>query len=231
MRSAGVLDSFWLHLRFDALLACPQHSNMTLNLDPWQQKFLSTTGDKHLCTGRQVGKSVICAMDAGKYAITNGGKVVLMIAPTERQAYALFEKTLEHIFQNAKKMVKKGRHRPTKSKISLTNGTIIWCLPTGLTGLGIRFLTINRLYADEASRIPEPVWDAVTPMLLTTGGDTILLSTPFGTEGFFYDVMINKDEAFNSFARFRTDSEKVIRAREICDTWTATQRNPALQML
>lgn len=199
-----------------------------MKLDTWQQEFLNTKGDKLLCTGRQVGKSVVCSMDAGIFAINNPGKTILMIAPTERQAYALFEKTLDYIYRNAKSMIMKGRNRPTKSKISLSNKTIIWCLPTGLSGIGIRFLTIHRLYADEASRIPEPVWDAVTPMLLTTGGDTILLSTPFGTEGFFYDVLINKNNSFNTFTRFRTDSEAVIREREICETWTEAQRDKGL---
>jgi len=204
---------------------------MEIKLDPWQKAFLSTKGDKHLCTGRQVGKSVVCGIDAGEYAINNPKKVVLMIAPTERQAYALFEKTLDYILRKDKTIIRKGKFRPTKSKITLKNGTIIWCLPTGLSGLGIRFLTVHRLYADEASRIPEPVWDAVTPMLLTTGGDTILLSTPFGTEGFFYDVLINKGNAFNSYTRFRTDSEKVVREREICETWTEHQRDRALERL
>lgn len=204
---------------------------MHLTLDPWQKEFLATKGDKLLCTGRQVGKSVICGMDAGRWAIANANKVVLMIAPTERQAYALFEKTLAYIYENARKLIKKGRSRPTKSRISLTNGTIIWCLPTGLSGLGIRFLTVHRLYADEASRITLAVWDAVTPMLLTTGGDTILLSTPFGTDGYFYDALINKEDAFSSFTRFRTDSRTVMADRSICVTWTTLQRDKALQRL
>ena len=38
-------------------------------LDPWQKKFIETKGDKILCCGRQVGKSVICGIDAGEYAI------------------------------------------------------------------------------------------------------------------------------------------------------------------
>tara|TARA_Y100000034_G_scaffold29397_1_gene35408 strand:+ start:7672 stop:9003 length:1332 start_codon:yes stop_codon:yes gene_type:complete len=210
---------------------CGVSEKMNITLDPWQEKFLRTTGDKLLCTGRQVGKSVICGMDAGQYALDNPKKVILMIAPTERQAYALFEKTLDHIYRTDKKQIKKGKYRPTKSKINLKNGTIIWCLPTGLTGLGIRFLTVHRLYADEASRIPEMVWDAVTPMMLTTGGDTILLSTPFGCQGYYYDALINKDNAFNTYTRFRTDSEKVMRERVICETWTTFQRDKALQRL
>lgn len=202
--------------------------DITFELDPWQKKFLNTKGDKHLCTGRQVGKSVICGIDAGAWAIENKDKVILMIAPTERQAFALFGKTLDFLMDNAKNMIKKGRWRPTKTKISLTNGTVIWCLPTGLTGLGVRFLTVHRLYADESSRIPLMVWDAVTPMMLTTGGDSIFLSTPFGTEGYYYDILINRDNAFSSFTRFRTDSEKVMRERKICPTWTKLQKEKAL---
>tara|TARA_R100001530_G_scaffold18384_1_gene15685 strand:+ start:571 stop:1902 length:1332 start_codon:yes stop_codon:yes gene_type:complete len=208
-----------------------QTINPTFKLDPWQKKFLETKGDKHLCTGRQVGKSVVCGIDAGEYAIRHKNKVILMIAPTERQAYALFEKTLDYIYRNARVMIKKGRFRPTKSKIALNNGTIIWCLPTGLTGLGIRFLTVHRLYIDECSRVPEPVFEAITPMLLTTGGDTIMLSTPFGTQGYFYDVLINKKNAFDSFTRFRTDSLTVIQERQICDTWSEFQRDKAIQRL
>lgn len=204
---------------------------MRINLDPWQKEFLNTEGDKILCTGRQVGKSVICGMDAGEYAANNGKKVVLMIAPTERQAYALFEKTLDYLSINYRTLIKPGKHRPTKSKINLKNGTRIWCLPTGISGLGIRFLTVDRLYADEASRIPEEVWTAVTPMMLTTGGNSIYLSTPAGKEGQFADAVSNKDDAYTSFTRFHVNSETVIRNREICDTWTAYQRDKALEHL
>lgn len=202
-----------------------------MRLDNWQKEFLETKGDKLLCTGRQVGKSVVASLDAAQWAVNNSGKTVLMIAPTERQAYALFDKTLNAILAIDKKAICSGKDRPTKQRIKLKNHTVIWCLPTGLSGLGIRFLTVHRLYADEASRIPEAVWDAVTPMMLTTGGDTILLSTPFGTQGFFYEVLINKNNAFPNFTHFRKDSRDVVAEREICDSWTEHQRDKALQRL
>lgn len=202
-----------------------------IKLDEWQKDFLKTKGDKILCTGRQVGKSVICSIDAGEYAINNYNKIILMIAPTERQAFALFDKTLNYLADNYKTTIMKGKNRPTLSRIKLKNKTIIYCLPTGLAGLGIRFLTVDRLYADEASRIPENVWAAVTPMLLTTGGDTILLSTPAGPEGYFADVVENRESAFNSFTRFTKGSEEVIRAREISESWTEQQRDKALDYL
>ena len=94
-------------------------------------------------------------------------------------------------------MIKKGAKRPTKSKIELTNGSKIHCLPAGLTGAGIRGYTIDLLIADEAAFIPEEVWVAVTPMLAVTKGDIWLLSTPHGKEGYYYRCF--KDPKFISF--------------------------------
>lgn len=204
---------------------------MAIKHDKWQKDFLGTKGDKILNCGRQIGKSEICGEDAGEFATSHPKVNVLMIAPTERQSYLLFDKTYNWIYANHRNLIKRGKDRPTKSKIQLKNGSTIWCLPTGLSGTGIRGLTVHRLYADEASRIPEEVWVAVTPMLLTTGGDMILLSTPFGRQGFFYDVLINKDEAFNTFTRFETTSLKVIEEREICESWTEIQRTKAIEKI
>lgn len=202
-----------------------------IQLDLWQEEFLKTEGDKILCTGRQVGKSVICGRDAAEWSVKNKDTTILMIAPTERQAYALFDKTLTYLVYHFPTWIKKGRDKPTKEKITLTNNTKIYCLPVGLSGLGIRFLTVGRLYVDEASRIPEDVWSAVTPMLLTTGGDSIYLSTPFGAQGEFWRCWINQDSSYDSFTRFSMDSETVVTNRPICETWTERQKEKALQKL
>jgi len=204
-----------------------------LKYDIWQQEFLKTEGDKILCCGRQVGKTEICAKDAGDWALLpeNKNKNILMIAPTERQSRLLFSKTLDYLERKAQNLIKMGKDRPTKSKIMLKNGVNIWCLPTGLSGTGIRGMTVHRLYADEASQIPDEVWDAVTPMLLTTAGDLIMLSTPFGTQGEFYNVWINKDDAYKSFKRFSVTSEVVMKERQISDTWSEKVREKALAHL
>jgi hypothetical protein len=198
-------------------------------LDDWQKSFIETKGDKILCTGRQVGKSEICGKDAGDYSINNPNQNILMIAPTERQAYALFSKTLNYLSRNfPKEVVTKGKDRPTKEKITLRNGTVIYCLPVGMSGVGIRFITVHRLYVDEASRVPEDVWEAITPALLTTGGDTILLSTPFGKQGEFYRCWINEDDAYTSFTRFSVTSETVMKERPLSEVWTEKKREKAL---
>lgn len=121
----------------------------------------------------------------------------MVIASVERQALLLFEKILSHLHEYHRKTIKKGKDRPTKHKLTLTNGSVIHCLPTGLSGYGIRGYTIDLLIADESAFIPEEVWTAVTPMLAVTRGNIILLSTPFGKGGFFYRCF--SDPTFTSF--------------------------------
>jgi len=170
---------------------------MITKLDSWQEKVLQTKGNIVLRSGRQVGKSTIISIKAAEFAINNPKKTILVIACVERQALLLFEKILAHVYNNYRKLIKKGKDRPTKHKIQLTNGSVIHCLPTGLSGYGIRGYTIDLLIADEAAFIPEDVWTAVTPMLAITKGKIILLSTPFGKGGYFYRCF--SDETFTSF--------------------------------
>ncbi len=202
-----------------------------LGLDGWQKDFLQCIRNKILCCGRQVGKSEICGMDCGHYAMNNANKTILMIAPTERQAFELFDKVLNYIYLVNPKAIKMGVDRPTKTIIKLKNGTKILCLPTGVSGIGIRGYTIDRLYVDEAARIPEDVWAAVLPMLLITGGKIILLSTPAGSGSYFANVFLNIRNKYNNFKRFSIDSETCVRDRKICETWTKKQRDNALEFL
>lgn len=159
---------------------------MEINLDEWQKEILNQEGNIVLRTGRQVGKSTVVSIMAGDYAAKNKGKTIMIIAAVERQAYLLFEKCLYYMEKTYPELIKQGVNRPTKTKIDLENGSRIYCLPTGLTGYGIRGFTIDLLIADEAAFIPDEVFNAVTPALAAREGSRIvLLSTPFGREGFF----------------------------------------------
>ena len=91
----------------------------------------------------------------------------MILSATERQAYLLFEKVLYYLDDNYKTLIKKGKYRPTKTSIKLTNGSIIHCLPTGASGLGIRGYTVDLLIIDDIqfigkmekilARVGEPV--------------------------------------------------------------------------
>lgn len=170
---------------------------MKLKLDDWQKEVLQTKGNLVLRSGRQVGKSTIISIKAAEFAATQKAKTILVISSVERQAYLLFEKILAYLYDNYKSLIKRGSDRPTKHRVKLMNGSVIHCLPTGLTGAGIRGYTVDCLIADEAAFIPDEVWTAVTPMLAVTRGKIILLSTPHGREGYFYRCF--DDETFTTF--------------------------------
>jgi len=166
-------------------------------LDDWQKEVMKVNGNLVLRSGRQVGKSEVVSRKAAEYAVANKKKSIMVIASVERQSYLLFEKILSYLVDNHKKIIKTGKDRPTKHKVNLVNGSVIYSLPTGMSGYGIRGFTIHLLIADEAAFIPEDVWTAVTPMLAVTKGILWLLSTPFGKGGYFYRCF--KDKTFTTF--------------------------------
>lgn len=179
---------------------------LNIKLDQWQQDVLKSPKNIAVRSGRQCGKSTTISLLAGEYAAKNSNKTIMIIASVERQAYLLFEKVLSFMEQNYPRMIKKGRQNQTKSKLALINGSVIHCLPTGLTGYGIRGFTIDLLIADEAAFIPEEVFAAVTPALATRiskGARIILLSTPFGRQGYFARAFTDP-----SFETFHVSSEE-----------------------
>jgi hypothetical protein len=171
--------------------------------DKWQEEVLSHNGNIAIRSGRQVGKSEVISAKAVKFALENPGTTTLIIAASQRQSSLLFEKVRAN-FDKHETDTKESIYTepPTLTRIMLRNGSRIYSLPAGRTGYFIRGFTIDLLIADEAAYIPEEVWKAVIPMIAvsrkTRGmGFIILLSTPFGKGGYFYDAF--HDDDFKTF--------------------------------
>jgi len=174
-----------------------------LKLDPWQEEVLKTEGNLCLRSGRQVGKSTIIGIKAAKYSLENSNKLIMVISKTEKQAQLLFSKILNSLHFLGKKEIKKGKDRPTKHKITLKNGSVIYCLPAGETGYGLMGYTVDLLIADEAAFIPPEVYHSIIPALAITKGNIWLLSTPFVKEGYYYDCF--SDPTFTTFHQSSED--------------------------
>jgi Terminase large subunit, T4likevirus-type, N-terminal len=115
-------------------------------------------------------------------ALTVPGSLVLILAPAERQAKELFSKvvlsyrTLGHVIPTASY---------TKLGMEVSNGSRIEALPgTEKTVRG--FSGVDLLIVDEAARVADELYYAVRPMLAVSGGRLLMLSTPFGKRGVFY---------------------------------------------
>ena len=170
-------------------------------LDPWQRDVMATEGNMVLRSGRQVGKSFIIGKKASEYALNNKNKLIMVIAFTEKQANLLFSKILRNIVQTNKAAISKPK--PTKHIIHLKNGSTIHCYAAGDTGFGIMGFTIDLLIADEAAWIKEEVWNSITPALAITRGNIWLLSTPWLSEGYYYDCF--NDPTFTAFHQSAED--------------------------
>jgi hypothetical protein len=70
-------------------------------------------------------------------------------------------------------------------ELQLVNGSRIVALP-GKEETIRGFSGVAQLIVDEASRVPDALYQAVRPMLAVSGGEILLLSTPFGKRGFFF---------------------------------------------
>lgn len=153
--------------------------------DPWQARFLRSRSPRVLLNcSRQVGKSTTTGTLSIHTAFYNPGALILLLSPSMRQSQELFRKCLD---------VYKALGRPVSAQaenalsLELDNGSRIVSLP-GKEGTIRGMSGVRLLVIDEASRVPDALYMSVRPMLAVSGGRLVLLSSPFGTRGFFYEA-------------------------------------------
>src|SRR5262245_53778874 len=155
-----------------------------LEPDPWQAEVLRSTSPRIILNcSRQSGKSTVSALIALYEACYRPPALVLVLSPSLRQSQELFRKVkgaLDALGPEAPPMAEESALR-----LEWRNGSRLICLP-GKDATVRGFSRVSLLVVDEASRAPDELYYAIRPMLATSRGRLILLSTPFGTRGFFY---------------------------------------------
>lgn len=115
-------------------------------------------------------------------ALSAAGALVLLLSPSLRQSQELFRKVLD-VYQAAGRPVLADTEN--RLTLELLNGSRIVSLPgTEKTVRG--FSGVRLLLVDEASRVEDPLYTSITPMLAVSGGRLIALSTPFGARGWWH---------------------------------------------
>src|SRR5262245_42787153 len=108
----------------------------------------------------------------------------LLVSPSQRQSGELFRTVMRHFRElpGAPEI-----RAESALRLELANGSRVVALPgdektiRGFAGAALVIL-------DEAARIEDELIAAVRPMLATSGGRLIMLSTPFGKRGVFYEA-------------------------------------------
>ena len=155
-----------------------------LEPDPWQENLLRSTSDRVLLNCcRQSGKSTMTGLIALHQALYHPGSLILCLAPALRQSQELFAKVLG-FYRDLDRPIPAQAER--KLSLELENDSRIVTLPgTDKTIRG--FSGAALLIVDEASRVVDELYFAVRPMLAVCGGALMMLSTPYGKRGIFYE--------------------------------------------
>lgn len=157
--------------------------------DPWQRTVLR--GREHdwllLCC-RQSGKSTVTAGVAVDTLLHQPGALVLIASPTQRQSQELRRK-VETILTALGPLAPSLTQRSALS-LELATGSRLVCLP-GSEVAARSWSAVALLVIDEAARLSDTVYHALRPVLAASQGRTVLLSTPAGRRGFFFEEWTN----------------------------------------
>jgi hypothetical protein len=169
--------------------------------DPWQRDLLQSTASRIILNCcRQSGKSTLVALLSLREALTKPPALILLVSPSQRQSAELLKRVTD-----CYRLLNYPVAPETASilRLELANGSRVVSLPgkeqTVRSFSGVRLLAI-----DEAARVPEDLYRAVRPMLAVSQGRLVLLSTPFGRRGFFYEAWSSSEP----WQRFEVPAEQ-----------------------
>ncbi len=155
--------------------------------DDWQTGILrSDSRQMILNCSRQSGKSTITATLGLHTAIYTPDALVLMLSPSLRQSQELFKK-LKDIYSSITVPELPTAIEESSLRLQFSNGSRVIALPgseqtiRGFSGVALAII-------DEAAACDDALFYAIKPMLATSNGRLVLLSTPRGKRGFFHQI-------------------------------------------
>jgi hypothetical protein len=188
-RFAGISRDFRAIRQSAEATAAPKRSaldyaaEMGYALDDWQRLVLLSRHRRKLClVARQGGKGLVGTLTAITKAIEDPGSKIVILTPTEDQSKRLLTRIKEDYarLSSAPRVI-----TDTAKEWRLINGSRALAMPGSETSVrGID--AVDLLVTDESAFVPDELHAAVRPMMATTNGEELDLSTANGKRGFFY---------------------------------------------
>jgi len=158
---------------------------LELTLDPWQRRVIASSSKRDLLNcSRQAGKSTTAAVLGLHTALYHPGSLTLLVSPSLRQSSELFRKVTE-----LRERLPRPPELTEDNKLSMAvrgGGRVVSLPGSEATIRGFSGATL--IIEDEASRVPDALYYSVRPMLAVSAGRLILMSTPFGKRGHFWEA-------------------------------------------
>jgi len=185
--------------------------------DGWQSDLLRSDAKQMiLLCSRQSGKSTISSVLGLHTALYTPDSLVLLLSPSLRQSQELFRK-LKDCYNAAACDALPKIIEESALRLEFDNNSRVVALP-GSEQTVRGFSAVSLLILDEASVIEDALYQSLRPMLAVSDGRIILLSTPRGKRGFFFDVWTNGG---NDWHRTRITAEQCPR---ISAVWLENER-------
>ena len=161
--------------------------------DDWQAEVLRMPGNALLNCSRQAGKSTTAGIRGLHRAVYWPGSLILLGSPSQRQSRELFMKVVDFL-RDMEPETRPDLSEDNRLSLTLKNGSRVVSLPgTAATVRG--YSAPDLIIEDEAAYFPDDgFYRAVRPMLAVSGGRLILLSTPNGKRGHFFEAWNGKSD-------------------------------------
>jgi len=176
------------------------------NPDPSQMQVLRWTGKRLLLNcSRQWGKSTTTSILAVHEAVYRPNSLILLVSPSQRQSSELFRKVsgfMERLPQKPELL------EDNRLALRLQNGSRIVTLPSNeATVRGYSGATL--IIEDEASRVDDQLYRGMRPMLAVSEGRLVLMSTPHGMRGHFWEEWDSGGKVWERVSVKATDCPRI----------------------
>ena len=182
---------------------------LQFHADPWQAEVLRYEGPRliMLCS-RQTGKTSTAAHKALFTALFHPGSLTLIVSPSQRQSSEMHRSILKLM-----EMLPDKPQRIEDNKLSTTlaNGSRIVSLPSNPETVR-GYAAPKLVLVDESSRCQNSLYMAIRPFFATGNGTLILLSTPNGRQGFFFDTWEGQGEEWEKIKVVAQDCSRISQA-------------------
>jgi hypothetical protein len=171
--------------------------------DPWQASALISSAPViMLCCSRQSGKSTTIAMKATHRAAHYPGSTILILARALRQCGELMRTIKAFLEASGERLAENN-----VTTVRLANGSRIISIPAKEETIR-SIAAVDLLIEDESAFVPDAVHRAVQPMLAVKRGQLVMMSSPFGKRGHFFDMFTGK-EPIDRYAVPWTDCPRI----------------------
>lgn len=216
MTKPNVFAQWVVRYRHDPVLFVQEV--LAVDPDPWQIKFLGAIarGDRRISvrSGHGVGKSTASSWAMLWFFMTRSPVKIVVTAPTSAQLFdALFAELKRWVNVMPKPLqelllVKQDRivFASAPDEMFISARTSRAEQPEALQGVHSDHVM---LVADEASGVPEAVFEAAAGSMSGHSAVTLLLGNPTRSSGFFYDTHNRLSEEWTTFRVSCVDSPRV----------------------